>query len=94
MKKLIVILGLITAGNAAAQKPMKVTIDYILRDGDSSEVIVKRRAMYNNPGYIYYSAKFGVLPDSLRIGVVLNLYPDKGDCLLPTFKQLFWRKRK
>ena len=79
---------------ASGQGGMTVKVDYILRDGDSSEVWVKRRAKYNNPGYIYYVAKFGAVPDSLKVGSTLVLYPGNEGCDGVIFRQAYWRKKR
>jgi hypothetical protein len=76
----------------AGQGAMTVKVDYILQIGDSSEVWVKRRAKYNNPGYIYYVAKFGAVPDSIKVGATLTLSPANTACNGVIFRH--WNKKR
>jgi hypothetical protein len=60
---------------------VKATVDYILKEGDSIRVFVKKRRSYNNPGWDRFSATFPMLnfPDSIKIGATLNLITMAGD---------------
>jgi len=63
---LLFILSLPASGQGG-KKPrreavMTVKVDFILRDGDSTEVWVKRRRQYNQSGYVWYMAKNGGNP--------------------------------
>ena len=94
MKKLFtLIFSAACLSSCRISKPpssFKVKVDYILNTpGDSSEVWVKRKRMYNNLGYVWYMAKFAKLPDSIKIGTTIILQYNGDSCACTVFKQMF-----
>jgi len=92
MKLLTILAALIISLSLNAQRPAKMIVDYVLKNEDGSgEVIVKRKLAYNTTGYSYYSCKFEVLPDSLKVGKVIYMMPGKDSCNV--FKQIRFRNK-
>lgn len=97
MKQFLTIITLTASLCCHAQRrplqPITATVDYVLRnEGGGGEVTVKRKLMYNNRGYAWYSARFEVLPDSLKVGKVITLYPGNDSCGV-LFRQIRFRNK-
>ena len=89
MKIILLILLSVIAITVKGQRSIVVTVDFVLNDGDSSDVWVRRQHPYRATQVTYFATRFpNPLPDSLQVGRKITLYPKPknyaGDC--GTFK--------
>lgn len=78
MKYIFVLVFLFSAATGYSQRPsdkIRVRVDYLLGNGDSTEVWLRRQHPYRRTKVSYFAAMLpNPIPDSLKVGNYVTLY--------------------
>lgn len=78
MKQVLILACLLITGTAYGQRPsdkIRVRVDYLLENGDSTEVWLRRQHPYRRTKVSYFAAMLpNPIPDSLKVGNYVTLY--------------------
>lgn len=72
-------LSLPCNGQSKKDKPLKVKVEQIEQIGDSIEVWVKWHNPHYRFGDLHFVKTFKTIPENLKVGVTIYLYPGKNE---------------